>query len=144
METLRSCAGAHDRGGAGREWRLIHHVGIEVLAADLPRAREFWGIVGLVEVEPPESLGGGAVWLEGVADPRFQVHLMPVDDPVAPRTGHLAIVATEYRDVVERLRESGFEVEDRRRHWGSPRCFCHHPGGHTVELMQEPPAPGRN
>lgn len=118
---------------------MLHHVGLEIAAADLARAREFWRIVGLEEVEPPGSLSGRAVWFESGGDPRTQIHLMVTDDPVAPPEGHAALVVTDYGRAVSELRAADFDVDDRRPHWGSPRCFCRHPGGHRIELMREPP-----
>jgi hypothetical protein len=77
------------------------------------------------------------VWLERAGT---QVHLMPVDDPVVPPSGHHAVLVDDYDAAVERLRAAGFPVEPRSEHWGSPRSFARNPAGHRVELMASSPA----
>jgi catechol 2,3-dioxygenase-like lactoylglutathione lyase family enzyme len=116
---------------------MLHHVGIEVRPADVERSVEFWRLLGFAEVEPPASLAE-FTWLER---DETQIHLMPTESPAVPSRGHTAVVATDFDPAVERLRESGFEVEPRREHWGEPRALATAPGGHRVELMAAPPAP---
>jgi catechol 2,3-dioxygenase-like lactoylglutathione lyase family enzyme len=117
---------------------MLHHVGIEVRPADLERSVDLWTALGFVLVDPPATLAE-FTWLERNGT---QIHLMPTGDPVAPSRGHTAIVAPEFDRDVARLRELGFEVEARREHWGVPRAVVIAPGGHRVELMAAPPAPG--
>jgi catechol 2,3-dioxygenase-like lactoylglutathione lyase family enzyme len=50
------------------------------------------------------------------------------------------VVVDDWEGVVGELRAEGYEVEERPRHWGAPRCFVRAPGGHRVELMGAPPA----
>jgi len=144
---------------------VLHHVALELDPADLPRAREFWRLLGYVEVEPPPSLAGRTVWLEpgpapDIAASPTQIHLIPRDTPAAPPTpgpdpaaverpspaverpapaGHAAILVPGYAERLGELRRHEFEVRDRRPHWGAPRAFAAHPGGHTIELMAAPP-----
>jgi catechol 2,3-dioxygenase-like lactoylglutathione lyase family enzyme len=114
---------------------MLHHVGIEVRPADLERSVELWQALGFALVEPPATLSE-FVWLERDGT---QIHLMPTEDPTVPPRGHTAVVAPDFDRAVARLRESGFEVEARREHWGAPRAFAIAPGGHRVELMSAPP-----
>ena len=116
---------------------MLHHVGIEVQPADVERSVEFWQLLGFAEVQPPPSLRE-FTWLERSGT---QVHLMPTESPTVPGRGHTAVVAADFDAAVERLRESGFEVEPRREHWGEPRALAIAPGDHRVELMAAPPAP---
>lgn len=117
---------------------MLHHVGIEVAPIDVERTAALFEALGFARVEPPPSLSEGYTWLERAGT---QIHLMHAEDPVVPPRGHLALVAPDFDDAVERLRESGFEVERRREHWGAPRALAFGPGGQRVELMAAPPAP---
>jgi len=118
---------------------VIQHVGIEIAPADVPRAVEFFGLLGFDQVEPPPSLAQGFTWVEREG---FQVHLMHEEDPTVPERAHLAVIAPDFEEAIERLREHGFEVERRREHWGVPRALALTPGGHRVELMAAPPGGG--
>lgn len=115
---------------------VLQHVGIEIAPADVPRAVEFFGLLGFERVEPPPSLAQGFTWVEREG---AQVHLMHEEDPTVPDRGHLAVVATDFEAAIERLREHGFEVERRREHWDVPRALALAPGGHRVELMAAAP-----
>jgi catechol 2,3-dioxygenase-like lactoylglutathione lyase family enzyme len=114
---------------------MLHHVGIEVAPAEIERSIEFWELLGFDLVEPPSSLAE-YTWLEREGT---QIHLMPTESPTVPGRGHTAVVATDFDEAVERLRERGFAVEPRHEHWGAPRARAVAPGGHLVELMAAPP-----
>jgi catechol 2,3-dioxygenase-like lactoylglutathione lyase family enzyme len=114
---------------------MLHHVGIEVAAADLERSVELWRALGFERVEPPPTLSG-FVWLERDGT---QIHLMPTEEPTVPPRGHVAVVVVDLVGAVVALRELGFQVEPRREHWGAPRALVIAPGGHRVELMAAPP-----
>lgn len=115
---------------------MLQHVGIEVAPADVERAAELFELLGFERVEPPSTLAE-FTWLEREGT---QVHLMPQEDPVAPRRGHLALVAPDFEATLVALREAGFETEPAREHWGAARARVLAPGGHRVELMAAPPA----
>jgi catechol 2,3-dioxygenase-like lactoylglutathione lyase family enzyme len=114
---------------------MLQHVGIEVAPADLERSVEFWQLLGFERVEPPETLAE-FTWLEREGT---QIHLMPTESPTVPPHGHVAVVAPDFDEAVERLAAAGFEVERRSEHWGAPRAKAAAPGGHVVELMAAPP-----
>jgi hypothetical protein len=114
---------------------MLHHVGIEVLSADVERAVEFFVLLGFERVEPPPTLAE-FTWLERGGT---QVHLMPEDEPVAPPRGHLAVVVDDFERTFDRLGAAGFEAERRREHWGAARALAIAPGGHRVELMAATP-----
>ena len=114
---------------------MLHHVGIELRAADVERAVELFELLGFVRVEPPPTLPE-YTWLE---DGGTQIHLMPTEQPTVPSRGHLAVVAPDFEATVTRLRERGFAVEQRRAHWGAPRAQAIAPGGHRVELIAAAP-----
>lgn len=119
---------------------MLHHVGIEIRPADIPRTVELFELLGFEQVEPPSSLAQ-YTWLERDGT---QVHLMPEEEPTVPPRGHLAVVAPDFERTLARLGEAGFEVERRREHWGAPRAIVTAPGGHRVELMASPPAHQRS
>jgi catechol 2,3-dioxygenase-like lactoylglutathione lyase family enzyme len=116
---------------------MLHHVGIEVAAAEIQRTVELWQLLGFELVEPPESLRE-FTWLERDGT---QVHLMPTESPTVPRRGHTAIVVADFERTLAMLAEHGFEVERRREHWGARRALVIAPHGHRVELMAAPPQP---
>jgi catechol 2,3-dioxygenase-like lactoylglutathione lyase family enzyme len=114
----------------------VQHVGIEVAPEDLARAEEFWTLLGFERVEPPPDLAQGFTWFERDGT---QIHLMHEESPTVPPRGHVAVVAPDFDATLAALKESGFEVERRRPHWGAPRALATAPGGHRVELMERPP-----
>lgn len=116
---------------------MLHHAGIEVAPADIEATVGFFELLGFERVEPPETLRE-YTWVEREGT---QIHLMPREDPVVPRVGHLAVVTPDFEEALGRLQAAGFEVERRREHWGSPRAWATAPSGHRVELMAGPPPP---
>jgi catechol 2,3-dioxygenase-like lactoylglutathione lyase family enzyme len=115
---------------------MLHHVGIEVRPEEVERAVELFELLGFEQVQPPPTLSE-FTWLEREGT---QIHLMPEPSPTAAPRGHFALVTPELETTLERLRQRGFELEERRNHWGSPRFVVLAPGGHRVELMAFPPS----
>lgn len=116
---------------------MIQHVAVETPRALVDACVAFYGLLGFERVDPPGTLADIAAWVERDGQ---QIHLLFEDDPVVPRQGHVAVVCPDYDATVARLREAGHEVDPRREHWGSPRCFVDDPAGHRVELMLFAPA----
>ena len=115
---------------------MIHHVALEIAEDQVEASLAFWALLGFERVPVPEGLIGATVWVERAGT---QIHLMLLDDPVAPPEGHVAVVCEDYDATLERLRGSGFEPDPRREHWGASRSFVRGPGGHRVEVMAAPP-----
>jgi catechol 2,3-dioxygenase-like lactoylglutathione lyase family enzyme len=116
---------------------MLQHVTIELRAEQVDACVEFYALLGFQRVDPPESLRGRATWVERDGT---QVHLMPVDDPVVPPSGHHAVLVSDYESTFAALRDAGFEPEPRREHWGAARSFVLGPAGHRVEVMAGSPA----
>jgi catechol 2,3-dioxygenase-like lactoylglutathione lyase family enzyme len=114
----------------------VQHVALETHPRDARALVSFFELLGFEAVEPPETLRERALWVEHHGT---QIHVLFADDPVAPPKGHVAVVAPDYEEALARLRAAGHEVDERTRHWGSPRCFAAAPGGHRVEVMARPP-----
>ena len=118
---------------------MIQHVSLECRPDDADAVLAFWALLGFEEVDPPAGLAGRSRWCDRDGQ---QVHLLLTDDPVAPPSGHCAVVAEDYDATLARLRDAGFEPDPRAEHWGARRSFVRAPGGHRVELMAAPPPPG--
>jgi len=116
---------------------MLHHATLEVMPAELGRAAEFWVMVGFARVSPPVDLAPKYTWFERGGT---QVHLAHTESPI-PGAGHIAIVVPDFERTLERLRDSGFEVADKRERWGALRAEAIAPGGHRVELMSAAPPP---
>jgi catechol 2,3-dioxygenase-like lactoylglutathione lyase family enzyme len=117
---------------------VIHHVAVEVPYDRVDACVAFWALLGFDEVAPPETLRHRARWVEREGT---QVHLLWTDDPVVPASGHVAVVAPDHDAAAARLREAGFEPDERTQHWGQPRFVVLDPVGHRVEVMAAPPVP---
>ena len=115
---------------------MLHHVTLEAAPEDVDRFAELLGAIGFDPVPVPSSLGDDYRWFERAGT---QVHLALVGTPEAPGTGHAAFVVTPLAPAVDRLERAGFEVDERRRHWGSRRVVVTAPAGHRIELMETPP-----
>ena len=116
---------------------MLQHVTIELAADQVEACVAFYALLGFERVEPPESLAGRATWVERSGT---QVHLMPVEDPVVPPSGHHAVLVSDYDSTLAALRSAGFDPAPRKEHWGTPRSFVRNPAGHRVELMAGSPA----
>ena len=70
-----------------------------------------------------------------------QIHLVPVDDPIVAREGHVAVIADDYEATLARLAAGGFELREGSNAWNAPRMFVTDPAGHRIEVMSKPPHP---
>ena len=116
---------------------MLQHATIEVRAEQVDACVRFYELLGFVQVDPPESLAGRATWVERDGT---QVHLMPVDEPTVPPSGHHAVLVADYDATIAALRDAGFDPDPRKEHWGARRCFVRNPAGHRVEVMAGSPA----
>ncbi len=124
------------RGGSVRA--VLQHVTLEVTPDRVGACVAFWELLGFTELTPPPLLRDRFTWVEREGT---QIHLVPVDDPVAAREGHVAVLADDYEATLERLRDAGFERREGRNAWDAPRSFVRDPAGHLVEVMSKSPQP---
>jgi catechol 2,3-dioxygenase-like lactoylglutathione lyase family enzyme len=117
---------------------VIQHVALETRERDADACVAFWALLGFDEVEVPATLQGTTRWVQRPGGD--QIHLLFAGDPVAPPSGHVAVVCAGYDATLARLRAAGLEPDPRREHWGAPRSFVRDPAGHRVELRAASPA----
>ena len=116
---------------------MLQHVALEIRPQEADRCAAFWELLGFSRVDPPEALRGRTTWVQRDGT---QIHLLHAEDPVAPPSGHAAVVVEDYDAALDRLRGHGYEPEPRTEHWGAARAFVQDPAGHRVEVMAAPPA----
>ena len=114
----------------------IQHVSLEVDPGLVSAEAAFWELLGFERIEPPEGMGESSVWLGAGGQ---AVHLLAVEDPTVPKTGHVALVEPDLDRAARALSAAGFQVEQAAPHWGAERLKTTSPAGHLVELMAAPP-----
>jgi hypothetical protein len=117
---------------------MLQHASLEVPPDRVRDSVAFWALLGFEEMAPPPLLGGRFTWVQREGT---QIHLIPADDPVNPREGHVAVVAPDYDEAVRALGDAGFQLREGTNSWNAPRSFVREPGGNLVEVMSEPPHP---
>lgn len=117
----------------------LQHVSLATRRADAEAEAAFWALLGFSRIAPPPSLGESRAWWLQAPDGVTQIHLLFEDDPVAPPSGHVAVVVDGWIATTAALTAAGFAVEPRTPHWSAPRAYVRSPGGHRVELMAAPP-----
>jgi catechol 2,3-dioxygenase-like lactoylglutathione lyase family enzyme len=117
---------------------MLQHTSLEVPPDRVRECVAFWELLGFEEMQAPPLLEGRFTWVQREGT---QIHLIPSDDAVNMREGHVAVVAPDYESDVRRLREAGFELRDGLNAWDAPRVFVRDPGGNLVEVMSKPPQP---
>ena len=115
---------------------MIQHVALEVPPDTVDACVAFWALLGFERAAKPPRLQTSSTW---VAREGTQIHLLPEDEPVVARKGHLAIVASDYERVVRALGDAGYTVREAENAWDAPRCTVRDPAGHTIEVMAAPP-----
>jgi hypothetical protein len=118
---------------------VLHHVSIEVEPDRVEACAACLQLLGFEPVEVPEALGPSFTWLEREGT---QIHLIHTEHATVPVIGHPAVVVEDFEATFAALAEAGHAPERHRELWGEPRAFVTLPGGHRVELMAAPPAPG--
>jgi catechol 2,3-dioxygenase-like lactoylglutathione lyase family enzyme len=120
----------------------LHHVQVSCPPAGEDAARAFYADgLGLLEVEKPADLRGrGGAWFRACDEDGAVVAELHVgvEDGFAPaRKAHPAFVVDDLGAVAARLRERGFEVDERERESfaGFLRFHAYDPHGNRVEVL---------
>lgn len=117
---------------------VLQHVTLEVKPDQVRDCVAFWELLGFTEMTPPPLLRDRFTWVERE---RTQIHLVPVEAPIAQREGHVAVVADDYDATLARLDAAGFERREGTNAWDAPRSFVRDPAGHLIEIMAKSPQP---
>jgi len=114
----------------------IDHVQVAAPQGCEAEARRFYGtLLGLVEIEKPESLRGrGGVWFRCGEQ---QLHIGVEDDFVPARKAHPAmrVAAGELDALAERLRDAGEQVVWDEALPGVRRFYSQDPWDNRIELL---------
>ena len=117
---------------------MLQHVTLEVTPAQVRDCVAFWALLGFTEMVPPPLLRDRFTWVERDGT---QIHLVPVDAPIAAREGHVAVVAGDFEATLAALVQAGFELREGTNAWDAPRSFVRDPAGHLIEVMSRSPQP---
>jgi catechol 2,3-dioxygenase-like lactoylglutathione lyase family enzyme len=115
----------------------VHHVQITAPRGQEQAAREFYcGVLGLVEVQKPESLRGrGGLW---VMAGEFEIHIGSEEGANRAATkAHVAYQVTDIAKWRDRLAKAGVEILDSVPVPGYERFEFRDPFGNRVEMIQE-------
>jgi catechol 2,3-dioxygenase-like lactoylglutathione lyase family enzyme len=117
---------------------MLQHASLEVRPEQVEACVGFWRLLGFERMTPPPLLRNRFTWVERAGT---HIHLIPVDDPIAAREGHVAVLAEDYEGALAALREAGFDPEPGSNAWEAERSFVRDPAGHLVEVMSAVPTP---
>jgi catechol 2,3-dioxygenase-like lactoylglutathione lyase family enzyme len=116
--------------------RRLHHVQITIPKGAEDEARAFYcGVLGLREIEKPESLKGrGGFWIE-IADQ--QIHIGTEDGVDRMMTkAHLAYEVEDLAYWLSKMHENGIEIGDSVPIPGYERFEIRDPFGNRLEFIQ--------
>ena len=117
---------------------MLQHASLEVRRDQVDDCVGFWRLLGFEQMTPPPKLRDRFTWVERAGT---HIHLIPVDEPVTARDGHVAVLADDYEGALSALRDAGFEPRAGENAWDAERSFVRDPAGHLVEVMAAPPHP---
>ena len=83
---------------------MLQHVTLEVTPDQVRDCVAFWALLGFTEMTPPPLLRHRFTWVEREGT---QIHLVPVEQPIAAREGHVAVLAEDFEATLERLTRRG-------------------------------------
>jgi catechol 2,3-dioxygenase-like lactoylglutathione lyase family enzyme len=117
---------------------VLQHVTLEVKPDQVRDCVAFWALLGFTEMTPPPLLRHRFTWVEREGT---QIHLVPVEAPIAAREGHVAVLAEDFEATLQRLTDAGFALREGTNAWDAPRSFVRDPAGHLIEVMSRSPQP---
>jgi len=117
---------------------VLQHVTLEVKPEQVRDCVAFWALLGFDEMTPPPLLRHRFIWVQREGT---QIHLVPVEEPIAAREGHVAVLADDFAAALQRLTDAGFTLREGTNAWDAPRSFVRDPAGHLIEVMAKAPHP---
>jgi catechol 2,3-dioxygenase-like lactoylglutathione lyase family enzyme len=113
----------------------IEHVQLAMPAGGEELARAFYGrLLGIEEVPKPANLAKrGGCWFER-GD--LKIHLGVEADFRPARKAHLALLVAELEQLQEKLKASGYTLNDDEPLEGYHRVYVDDPFGNRIELME--------
>ena len=117
---------------------MLQHVTLEVKPDQVRDCVAFWALLGFDEMTPPPLLRHRFIWVQREGT---QIHLVPVEEPIAAREGHVAVLADDFEATLQRLTDAGFTLREGTNAWDAPRSFVRDPAGHLIEVMSKSPQP---
>ena len=111
----------------------VNHAQVNVPAADLERAREFYiGFLGMREIARPEVFTSKGIWLN--AGP-FELHI-GVEDGVERKTrAHLAYEVTDIIAWRKKVTDMGWKITEQPKIPNNERFHFRDPFGNNIELI---------
>jgi catechol 2,3-dioxygenase-like lactoylglutathione lyase family enzyme len=112
----------------------VEHVQLAMPAGREAEAREFYsGLLGIPEIpKPPELAKRGGAWFESGS---VKIHLGVDADFRPARKAHPALLVSDLRTLVHRLREARVDVVEEPLE-GHFRVYVTDPFGNRIELME--------
>jgi catechol 2,3-dioxygenase-like lactoylglutathione lyase family enzyme len=93
---------------------------------------EFYGtFLGLRRLDKPEGASSPEAWF-AIGD--VQLHVSR-DSHNPPPTAHFAVTVRDFDMTVERLRDSGYHIEQAHPVPGSQRLYTRDPAGNRIEIV---------
>lgn len=122
----------------------IHHIAIEIDKLKTPNERFLWETLGYGCPYAMTRLVKGRHWMIGGGS---AINLLPRDEPVLPRDGHICIDIDDHErfEYVVRTLDGPFKKmygwtwEEGERHLNFRRLFITAPSGYQIEVLQSAP-----
>ena len=112
----------------------LHHVQLAIPPGTEDAARQFWGVVGLVEVEKPPVLAArGGCWFRAG---QLEVHCGIDPDFRAATKAHPGILVGNLRALAARIADAGIGIEWDLSFPGYDRFYMPDPFGNRLEFME--------
>ena len=111
----------------------LDHVQVLCPPGGIDEARRFYaGIVGLDEIDRPETMGGLGAWFRAGSQ---ELHVSEHEPFVPAARGHPAFEVDELDALAERLAGAGAEVRWDDRLPGARRFYSFDPAGNRLEFL---------